>query len=103
MEKYRWVVIPFFIIIVVYNFFQFNFLNLSFAIICAIAWGAYIIAIKRQSKRLYQNALQTRDHSAALSAGRRYYANKRMNLFGLNRINSIFDEQAIQNDLNANQ
>lgn len=101
MENFRFIILLIIASGFLYNFLQFNFFNFSLSLIFLLIWVIYIFTIKHQSKKNYQEAIRNSDKFNALAAGRRYYANKRMNILGFGRVNSIFDEQAIQNDLNS--
>ena len=79
----------------------FIFLAVTAAILLLVIWQAEKtrIAKNKQIKEVYtqyQNALKKKDKVQALALGRKYYALQRKN----NRL-TIYDEQAITNDLNS--
>ncbi|RYZ51273.1 MAG: hypothetical protein EOP49_12115 [Sphingobacteriales bacterium] len=76
------------------------FLLLIIAIFAAAIYFAvkYMVDGKKQTlqlKEMYENALKSGDKQNALQVGRRYYSSMRGGEL------SIYDEQAIANDLSA--
>jgi len=75
-----------------------------FIFIIVILFGALVYLKNKklmESKALYEQSLKGKDKAKALELGRNYYRILRAGPFALYGTRTIFDEQAISNDIAA--